>query len=81
MNIVEKTADQSNNTKRTQITLSQQLYVKKHRRHHHIVTLLRFIILILFLGVWEFAGKTGLIDTFFFQQSQYDSFLFYKYAA
>ncbi len=76
MNIVEKTADQSNNTKRTQITLSQQLYVKKHRRHHHIVTLLRFIILILFLGVWEFAGKTGLIDTFFFSSPSMIVFYF-----
>lgn len=66
MNIVEKTADLSNNPQNSQVTLSQQLYVKKHRRHHHIVTLLRFLVLILFLGIWEFAGKTGLIDTFFF---------------
>lgn len=66
MNIVEKTADLSNNPQNSQVTLSQLLYVKKHRRHHHIVTLLRFLVLILFLGIWEFAGKTGLIDTFFF---------------
>lgn len=66
MNIVEKTADISNNIETTQITPSQQLYVKNHRRHHHIVTILRFLILILFLGIWEFAGRTGQIDTFFF---------------
>lgn len=66
MNIVEKTAESSDSTEIKQVTLSQQLYVRKHRRHHHIVTLLRFLILVLFLGIWEFAGKTGLIDTFFF---------------
>lgn len=66
MNIVEKTAESSDSTENKQVTLSQQLYVRKHRRHHHIVTLLRFLILVLFLGIWEFAGKTGLIDTFFF---------------
>lgn len=66
MNIVDKTADTSNRDDNNQITLSQQIYVKRHRRHHHIVTLLRLFVLIFFLGVWEFAGRTGLIDTFFF---------------
>ncbi len=66
MNIVEKTADLPGSTLNSPVTISQQLYVKKHRRHHHIVTALRFLVLILFLGIWEFAGKTGWIDTFFF---------------
>ncbi len=66
MNIVEKTADLPGSPLNSPVTISQQLYVKKHRRHHHIVTALRFLVLILFLGIWEFAGKTGWIDTFFF---------------
>lgn len=66
MNIAEKTADLPGSTQNSPVTISQQLYVKKHRRHHHLVTALRFLVLILFLGIWEFAGKTGWIDTFFF---------------
>ncbi|MDY2700428.1 MAG: ABC transporter permease [Lachnospiraceae bacterium] len=57
MNIVEKTADYS---------ASQQLYMKMHRRHHHIVTLMRLLVLILFLVLWEYSGRAGVIDTFFF---------------
>lgn len=44
----------------------QQLYVKKHRFHHHLVAFLRILVLILFLAIWEGAGRTGWIDTFFF---------------
>lgn len=66
MNIVEKTAENTDNAELKQVTYFQQLYVKKHRKHHHFVTLLRLLILVFFLGIWEFAGKTGLIDTFFF---------------
>ncbi len=66
MNIVEKTAEGTDNAELKQVTHFQQLYVKNHRRHHHFVTLLRFLILVFFLGIWELAGKTGFIDTFFF---------------
>lgn len=66
MNIVEKTVDRSNSIEKNPVTPSQQLYVKKHRRHHHIVTMLRILVLILFLGIWEYAGAAGIIDTFFF---------------
>lgn len=45
---------------------AQELYVRKHHRHHHLVTLLRGLVLILFLVFWECAGRAGLIDTFFF---------------
>lgn len=44
----------------------QQLYIKKHRRHHHFVTAMRFLILFLFLFIWEAAARFALIDTFFF---------------
>lgn len=66
MNIAEKNTDTSVSPANNSVTLSQQLYVKKHRRHHHIVTLLRFLVLILFLGLWEFSARAGMIDTFFF---------------
>ncbi|MCM1134965.1 MAG: ABC transporter permease [Clostridium sp.] len=45
---------------------AQELYVKNHHRHHHLVTALRICLLLVFLGVWEFAGRAGAIDTFFF---------------
>lgn len=45
---------------------AQQLYIKKHHRHHHLVTVLRLLVLVLFLFIWEFSGRLGLIDTFFF---------------
>ncbi len=45
---------------------AQQLYIKKHHRHHHLVALLRLLVLISFLLIWEFSGRLGLIDTFFF---------------
>ncbi len=48
------------------ISTAQQKFVKKHHRHHHFITLLRILVLVLFLGIWEYAARTGAIDTFFF---------------
>lgn len=48
------------------ISSAQRLYIKKHRRHHHFITLMRFLVLFLFLLVWELAARLSLIDTFFF---------------
>lgn len=59
MNIVKMTADNKELS-------AQQLYILTHRRHHHSVTLLRFLVLIIFLGFWELSARCGLIDTFFF---------------
>lgn len=67
MNIKEKTDQASTSSPLTAQTLTaQQLYIKKHHQHHHIVTLLRLLVLVLFLALWEFSGRMGLIDTFFF---------------
>ena len=44
----------------------QQLYIKKHKRHHHFVTIMRFLVLFLFLFIWETAARLSLIDSFFF---------------
>ncbi len=57
------------NTSKTEtITISreQEEFVKNHRRHHHFVTLMRFLVLLIFLIVWEGAARLQLIDTFFF---------------
>ena len=54
-------------TNRPETLLSaQEIYIQKHRQHHHRVTLLRFLLLFAFLGLWEFSADTGLIDSFFF---------------
>ena len=45
---------------------AQRLYIKKHRQHHHFITIMRFLVLFLFLLVWELAARFRLIDTFFF---------------
>lgn len=45
---------------------AQQQYIKKHKRHHHFVAGMRFLVLFLFLFIWEAAARLCLIDTFFF---------------
>ncbi|MBD5501523.1 MAG: ABC transporter permease [Lachnospiraceae bacterium] len=49
-----------------EVSALQQLYIKKHRYHHHFVTAMRFLILFLFLFLWETAARLSLIDSFFF---------------
>lgn len=49
-----------------QVSVSQQLFLKAHRRHHHFISFSRFILLILFLGVWELSARRSWIDVFFF---------------
>ncbi len=44
----------------------QKAYIKKHKRHHHFITGMRFLILFLFLFVWEMTARLQMIDTFFF---------------
>lgn len=67
MNMQRKTDKTSgNDTKSPKALTAQELYIKNHHRHHHAITLLRLFILALFLALWETAGRTGMIDTFFF---------------
>ncbi len=67
MNIKENSEKTSRSSAANdKMTTAQQLYIQKHHRHHHLVTLLRLLVLVLFLSLWEFSGRTGLIDTFFF---------------
>ena len=44
----------------------QERFIRDHHRHHHFVTFFRLLIFVLFLLVWEMAGRFQLIDTFFF---------------
>lgn len=50
---------------RKQLT-TQELYVRKHRLHHRTIGLLRLIVFVLFLGLWETCSYFGMIDSFFF---------------
>ena len=50
---------------RKQLT-TQELYVRKHRMHHQAVGILRLIVFISFLGLWETCSCLGMIDSFFF---------------
>ena len=64
MNTVKKAADPV--TDKLSSTAAQQEYVRNHHRHHHLITILRFLVFLLFLVIWEVAGRLELIDTFFF---------------
>lgn len=45
---------------------NQEKYERAHHRHHHMITLFRFLILVVFLALWEFSTRMGYIDSFFF---------------
>lgn len=45
---------------------AQELYIRRHKQHHHRITGLRFLVLLLFLMVWELCADCGMIDSFFF---------------
>lgn len=59
MNIVQTASKQ-------EISDAQKLFLRKHKKHHHFVTMMRILILILFLFLWEIAARMQWIDTFFF---------------
>ena len=56
---------------------AQQRYLRSHRRHHHCISIARFVLLALFLLVWESAAQLGYIDRFFF--SSPSAILLYLY--
>lgn len=45
---------------------AQELYLRNHKIHHRSIAVSRFLILIIFLGIWEFCSRTDIIDSFFF---------------
>lgn len=48
------------------ISANQRQYLKAHRRHHHIISLLRILLIVAFLSIWELAARFKWIDVFFF---------------
>ncbi len=79
MNMQRKTDKTSgNDAKSPKALTAQELYIKNHHRHHHAITLLRLFILALFLALWETAGRTGMIDTFFFSSPSMVFSCFFK---
>ena len=54
-------------TKTTKQELTtQEQFLLNHKKHKIKVLALRFIVLFLFLTIWEISSQTGLIDSFFF---------------
>ena len=49
-----------------EISPKQAEFVQNHRHHHHIVTFFRFLVLFLFLTVWEISANLHFIDAFIF---------------
>lgn len=49
----------------SETSVSQQNFLQKKRQHKRIVHSSRFLILILFLGIWEFTASKGFIDPLF----------------
>ncbi len=45
---------------------NQQAFIRAHKKHHHMITFSRISILVIFLAVWEYAARSGIIDIFFF---------------
>ena len=48
------------------ISANQRLFLKSHKRHHHIVGFARFLLIVVFLSLWETAARRQWIDVFFF---------------
>lgn len=44
----------------------QELFMRQHLRHHRQISILRLLLLVLFLILWEVSSRTGAIDSFFF---------------
>ena len=50
----------------SETSVSQQNFLQKKKQHKRIVHSSRFLILIFFLGIWEFTASKGIIDSFIF---------------
>lgn len=48
------------------MTLAQQEFIKTQKRHRKKVTIYRFLLLVLFLALWEISARLGFIDDFIF---------------
>lgn len=46
------------------VSCEHSLYLKRLKRRNFYITAMRILILVCFIVLWEFAGRTGLINTF-----------------
>lgn len=44
----------------------QQQYVQKQKKEHRCILAVRMVLFLVFLGVWEFTSRRGIIDSFIF---------------
>ena len=47
-------------------SVNQQEYLKKRLYHKRLVTIMRILILVLFIAFWEITARLGIIDSFIF---------------
>lgn len=45
---------------------NQELFVQQHKKHHRIILVLRILLIVCFLLLWEYAARKNYIDAFFF---------------
>lgn len=62
----------------SEISLAQQKYLTARKRHRRTVVCSRCLIFVLFLGLWETAAVTGLIDSFIFSSPSKVLLCFYQ---
>ena len=44
----------------------QELFMRNHHKHHHQVAIMRIMIFVSFIGIWELSANLKWIDAFFF---------------
>ena len=45
---------------------NQELFVQQHKKHHRMILILRILLIVCFLLLWEYAARKNYIDAFFF---------------
>lgn len=59
-------------------TLAQQEFIFRQKRHRQMVVLLRFLLLIVFLALWEICAGLGIINDFIFSSPSRVILCFYS---
>lgn len=44
-------------------SVNQKEYLKKRLHHKRMVTIMRILILVLFIALWEITARLGIIDS------------------
>ena len=47
-------------------SVNQKEYLKQRLHHKRMVTIMRILILVLFIALWEITARLGIIDSFIF---------------